>query len=238
MLALEHPAAEILPATTWDWAPTLSGGSFLWYLQRLAAAVHDLHSRHDSQVCLVGVSAGGWLARLALGGVPYNGETFGLSPLVHTLVTLGTPHQSLEAYPFGRAEEAWICKLGLPADISTSLEYANYHYPDAHSLQPTRVACVCGSTVCGRTVAASEVRDVLAGRQSLRDIRNAWFIQSAYVANCGDPCVDGDGVTPIQCSLLPGAQHLVLPGVWHNAAPGKHWYGTQEVVEQWDSLLP
>lgn len=52
----------------------------------------------------VGVSAGGWLARLALGNVPYNGETFGLAPLVHTLVTLGTPHQSLEAYPFGRAE--------------------------------------------------------------------------------------------------------------------------------------
>jgi len=52
----------------------------------------------------VGVSAGGWLARLALGSVPYYGVEFGLSPLVHTLVTLGTPHQSLEAYPFGRAE--------------------------------------------------------------------------------------------------------------------------------------
>lgn len=50
------------------------------------------------------MSAGGWLARLALGSVPYDGQVFGLSPLVHTLVTLGTPHQSLEAYPFGRAE--------------------------------------------------------------------------------------------------------------------------------------
>jgi hypothetical protein len=53
----------------------------------------------------VGVSAGGWLARLALGGAPYEaGRVFALASLVHTLVCLGTPHQSLEAYPFGRAE--------------------------------------------------------------------------------------------------------------------------------------
>lgn len=65
------------------------------------------------KVCLqVGVSAGGWLARLALGSVPYDGHTFGLSPLVHTLVTLGTPHQSLEAYPLGRAE---VRLMGLTA---------------------------------------------------------------------------------------------------------------------------
>lgn len=57
-------------------------------------------------------------------------------------------------------------------------------------------------------------------------------------ANCGDAEVDGDGVTPVSCSLLPGAQHLVLPEVWHNAAPGKKWYGTREVVDQWDSLIP
>lgn len=30
-----------------------AGGSFLWYLQRLAAAVSELHSKYDSQVCLV-----------------------------------------------------------------------------------------------------------------------------------------------------------------------------------------
>lgn len=113
----------------------------------------------------VGVSAGGWLARLALSNLPYDGEgghrsstsslgragcltccltvtqgsasappvihtpasaallngscsvsgcscnllpsagqVFGLCPAVHTLLTCGTPHQSLESYPFGRAE--------------------------------------------------------------------------------------------------------------------------------------
>ena len=33
--------------------------------------------------------------------------------------------------------------------ISTSLQYANHFYPDADSLQPTRIVCAVGSTVCG-----------------------------------------------------------------------------------------
>lgn len=59
-------------------------------------------------------------------------------------------------------------------------------------------------------------------------------------ANVGDPAVDGDGVTPISAALLPGAQHLVLPDVYHNQnqSPGCAWYGTREVVEQWDKFLP
>lgn len=59
-------------------------------------------------------------------------------------------------------------------------------------------------------------------------------------ANCGEAAVDGDGVTPISSALLPGADHLVLPGVWHNAQPqaGKKWYGTADVVEEWDKFLP
>lgn len=60
------------------------------------------------------------MARLALGSVPYDGQVFGLSPLVHTLVTLGTPHQSLEAYPFGRAE---VRPRG-PAGVSRDMPWA------------------------------------------------------------------------------------------------------------------
>lgn len=44
--------------------------------------------------------------------------------------------------------------------------------------------CIAAAAA-GRTVTTSEVQDVLAGRQTLRDIRNAWFIQSAYVVSGG-----------------------------------------------------
>lgn len=57
-------------------------------------------------------------------------------------------------------------------------------------------------------------------------------------ANCGQVEVDGDGVCPVQTALLPGAESLVLPGVWHNAEPGKLWYGSQQVVPAWDNFLP
>lgn len=46
-------SVEVLPATTWDWVPTLSGGSFKWYIQRMAAAVQQLVVKYNSQVCLV-----------------------------------------------------------------------------------------------------------------------------------------------------------------------------------------
>jgi hypothetical protein len=70
-------------------------------------------SRTHPHTDQAGVSAGGWLARIALGSVPYKGHVFGLRGLVHTLVCLGTPHASLEAYPFGRAEvcERLLCRL-------------------------------------------------------------------------------------------------------------------------------
>jgi hypothetical protein len=37
----------------------------------------------------------------------------------------------------------------VPAEVTTSLQLANYCYPDADSLAPTRVVCVMGSAVTG-----------------------------------------------------------------------------------------
>jgi hypothetical protein len=49
----------------------------------------------------------GWQLSIILPACPTAwrsaGARYGRSPWVHTLLTLGTPHQSIEAYPFGRA---------------------------------------------------------------------------------------------------------------------------------------
>jgi hypothetical protein len=49
----------------------------------------------------------------------------------------------------------------------------------------------------------------------------------------------GDGVCPEQIALLPGAERLVLPRVWHSpqAVPGRLWYGSPQVVEQWAQYI-
>jgi hypothetical protein len=60
----------------------------------------------------------------------------------------------------------------------------------------------------------------------------------ALQANCGVSEVKGDGVCPVETAMLPGAKTLILPDVWHNAAPGVQWYGSKDIVKIWDKYLP
>lgn len=257
LLDLGHPAAEALNISRQQWWPTLAGASFSWYLDEVCALVQRLHQQHGA-VALVGVSAGGWLGRLALGSEPYAGRAYGIAPLVSTLVTLGTPHQSLEAYPFGRAQEKWLLEsYASPTPASqpaptpsqalsqarpeTSLQYANACYPDANALLPTKVVCVVGDAYESRNLTWQEcLSDAMASKTSpLALALDTWFADSSYKANCGRvEGVKGDGVCPLETGALPGAQMVVLPGVWHNPKPGHTWYGDEAAVAQWDVWLP
>jgi len=72
--APQPPAIEVLPISRADWFPTLRGGSFAFYVEALAARVEALSAqREGAAVALVCLSAAGWIARLALGGQPYQG---------------------------------------------------------------------------------------------------------------------------------------------------------------------
>jgi len=53
---------------------------------------------------------------------------------------------------------------------------------------------------------------------------NEFFAFSSYKTSCGRGDVWGDGITPLECAHLPGAENIVLEGVFHNpGTPG--WYG-------------
>jgi pimeloyl-ACP methyl ester carboxylesterase len=62
----------VVPLESRDWWPILRGGSFESYLGRAAALVDRLHVA-QGPLALVGHSAGGWVARILLGGEPYQG---------------------------------------------------------------------------------------------------------------------------------------------------------------------
>jgi hypothetical protein len=69
---------------------------------------------------------------------------------------------------------------------------------------------------------------------------NAWVVGQGYRQVCGDATVWGDGITPTDWALLPGAEHVVLEGVFHSpvgAGPERPWYGTPGVLEQWAGCL-
>ena len=129
-------SVTVVPITRDMWYPTLLGGDFAPMLDAIEAAVVSIGETNDDadrvtnprrDLCVVGHSAGGWLARLWMGDAPYaNGKVYGGAPRVKTLLTLGTPHTSLEEYPFGRVPErlADVVKTGSVGSNGSSAEGA------------------------------------------------------------------------------------------------------------------
>jgi triacylglycerol esterase/lipase EstA (alpha/beta hydrolase family) len=130
----------IVPLSKGDWLPTLGGRSMVPILRQLDRTVKQMLQQYGvSQLNLIGHSAGGWISRIYLGEKPYtiHGdvlEDVGLwnaHPCVHTLITLGTPHVSVER---------WTRK---------NLDFVKIHYPGAFHSQ-VRYVCVAGKSVFGK----------------------------------------------------------------------------------------
>ncbi len=88
--------------------------------------------------------------------------------------------------------------------------------------------------MAGRTVRAN------AGAEA-RPARYAAASYGQLLGAAGSAGVVGDAVVPTACALLPGAEHVILEGVWHSMArigtldeaSGLVWYGSDAVVDHW-----
>lgn len=201
--------AKTVPLRRRDWVPTLGGRSMTPILEKLDATVRLVQSETGGdRLNLVGHSAGGWIARIYLGEVPYQihpsdaGKTclWKAHPSVATLVTLGTPHIS---------RERWTRR---------NLDFVKTHYPGAFYPQ-VRYVCVAGQAVYGQRRPGT------------------WFAHSSYEMTCGVGGCWGDGITPIEAAHLEGAENITLPDVVHSPRPGRLWYGSPEIVSQWAKYL-
>ena len=60
-----------------------------------------------------------------------------------------------------------------------------------------------------------------------------------YQALAGDGGLLGDGVIPVECAHLEGAEQITLEGVLHSineagtTLPTERWYGSEAVVDRW-----
>ena len=60
-----------------------------------------------------------------------------------------------------------------------------------------------------------------------------------YIALGGDGRAVGDGVIPVGCAHLAGAEQITLEGVLHSineagtTLPTERWYGSEGVVDRW-----
>lgn len=200
--------AQVVPLTQASWLPTFGGRSVQPILQALATAVEQAMAVTGSdRVNLVGHSAGGWIARIYLGDVPYDvhpadrdrPNCWSGHRHVQTLITLGTPHSS---------QERWTRR---------NLDFVNQTYPGAYQ-ETVRYICFAGKAVFGQRW-------------------RTWFTYNSYQLTDGEGACWGDGITPITAAHLEGANNQVLDNVFHSPKPGIAWYGTPKIVDQWATYL-
>jgi pimeloyl-ACP methyl ester carboxylesterase len=221
------PDVRIAPMSMGDWFDIVRGGDFTAYMDRAFDLIVDMYQSYEEPVALVGHSAGGWVGRLLLGDVPYQDKVYHASSggMVSTLVTLGTPHHSIEQYPFGRIKESLRLPPHVQAsedlDITTSsLQYCNYFYPRGDSFgENVRIVCVAGNAITGESTLRLDLRNL-----------SQYLAYQSYKSGCGEGSVPGDGVTPLSIAFLDGAHaNLTLDGVRHNS------YG--DVVDVWGPYI-
>ncbi|MDX2228594.1 MAG: alpha/beta fold hydrolase [Leptolyngbyaceae cyanobacterium bins.349] len=133
-----HIPTVTVPIRWHDWIPTIGGRSVAPIIHKIDATVQQLRQQTGrDQVNLIGHSAGGWLARIYLGEKPYSvqprqAETvWHARPFIQTLVTLGTPHTSLERW------------------TRQNLDFVNQTYPGAFYASDVRYVCVAGKAIFG-----------------------------------------------------------------------------------------
>ena len=223
---------EVVPVDRTDWLrvagglldadfrageATPEGRAFGWYIERTGEAVRKAKARAeasgdaDTRVLLLGHSAGGWLARAALGdGTPESS----LARLVAQddicgLVTLGTPH--LPPPP------------GTEDSTRGVLRYVDAQYPGA------AVEGLAYVTVAGSAVKA----DKDAKRGSLEKVAaNSYPLVSGPSAGEGGV---GDSIVPLEAAHLPGegVERVTLEGATHSIGSPDSWYGSDAVVDDW-----
>ena len=134
------------------------------------------------------------------------------------LVTLGTPH----APP----PEGLLRTLDQTRGLLTHVE-ANY--PGAfHKDEGLRYLTVGSTAVQGRL--APELGGLLA--------------TASYLPLCGDAFAAGDGITPISCAHLDGAEQREVAAFHISFVPGlgarllgTPWYGSPGLLEEWADFL-
>ncbi len=203
-----YPTTTV-PLRKRHWLPTLGGRSVVPILKRIHHTVQQVQQKYNcSQINLVAHSAGGWIARIYLGEIPYNihgdgqevGGVWQAYAQVATLITLGTPHVS---------QERWTRK---------NLDFVANNYPGAF-YPDVKYVCVAGKAIYGERKPGS------------------WLAYNSYKLTSGEPNVWGDGITPVTSAHLEGAVNLTLERVKHSPKSAGIWYGSPEVIPAWVNYL-
>lgn len=174
---------------------------------RGALAIRRARRQAPAPLIVIGHSAGGIVARLAMAPVPFEGRWAGVADDVGCLVTLGTP------YRFDPEVAGWR-HAGVRAAA-----FLDRVTPEAWFAPRTAYL-----TVGSRRVPPSPLRP------SLSPGRLGHLVTRLAVGQT--PGIHGDGLVDEARVHLPGARHLTFDDVLHGTFGGP-WYGDEQVIDRW-----
>lgn len=171
----------------------------------------------EAKIALIGHSAGGFISRCYLSERPFGGKAYNGTKFVHSLVTLGTPHQNIPGFAFKAVEWAnreplpvrglAVGATGSPGDVSGELTKNSY----------TFCTGLDGSQFDG---------------DGFTTTASALAMEGAHVEK-----LVLDGVTHYPWSDAGVWGHLLTPDLAKEHKAGKPWYGDEEIVDQWYNFL-
>lgn len=226
----EESQIDVLPVQRSDWLQVFLRGAldlefwkanaspdrpaFRWYLERNSQKVQELED--DESIILMGHSAGGWLARAAVGFGSENKEGLAIDlDKIKAIVTLGAPNLPPPPAVMDMTRGA--------------LRITNEKFPGAYHAPDTLYMTVIGNAVQGEKQERSS---------PFEPTTVPGFAFQSYEAVCGDGSTVGDGVVPTCAAHVDGATQLNLEGVFHSINRPDQWYGSESVLDEWhDAML-
>jgi pimeloyl-ACP methyl ester carboxylesterase len=214
-LALEQTLTQqgfqtfTVPLTRQSWWVTLGGRPVTPILTVLDQTIRQvLEATQAPQVNLIGHSAGGWIARIYLGEVPYCDRTWAGRPLVNTLITLGTPH---------RSQERWTKR---------NLDFVNHNYPGAF-YPDVRYICVAGKSIYGQLSWRLSEWFTYSSYQLTGGEGQTWGDGVTPIAAAHLEGATNLVLEKVQHSPRPSPQHLEI----------HRWYGSPDSLAHWIQYL-
>jgi len=214
-----------------------------WYFEAMEDALADIYKEEgdDVNVCIVGHSIGGWVARAYLGGL--SGSSTAVNRLTQrqttSFITLGTPHSSPSSALVDQTRGLLNEVTASPTCSSTSL-----------TARGIDITCVC-STGLTSNVLSTNLEEIVAATSYVP------LIGKGFIKNQN---VKGDGIIPEDIAFMdqparqikidscsktgmPVRHAHVLPtpwNLWDGYAPSIElskdtfvWYGSEGVIGQW-----
>jgi PGAP1-like protein len=206
-----------------------------WYFTAIEQALSDLWATHgpDTNVCLVGHSMGGWVARAYLGGLATTSTAIArhAPTRISSLITLGTPHScpSTALVDQTRGLLAAICAA--PSCTPQALMEPQQEASSSTLVRDTKpenrleITCVGSDTVTSRIV-TTNIEELVA--------------TASYLPLTGQiQDVVGDGIVPLDLAFLePPARRVVLTKCALTNYPIRHAHVIPTPWNLWNGAAP